>query len=78
MYHKLKVNVVRTQVNRYKIGDRQTALLLIKENRMNPVTSGAPQTYSANGTASSVMPITTDNAHDLPAKAEPNKVTLSE
>jgi hypothetical protein len=45
---------------------------------MNPVTSGAPQTYSSKGTASSVMPITTDKAHDLPAKAEPNKVTLSE
>ncbi|WP_217525717.1 hypothetical protein [Vibrio metschnikovii] len=45
---------------------------------MNPVTSGAPQTYSANGTASSVTPMTTDNTHDLSAKAEPNKVTLSE
>lgn len=46
---------------------------------MNPVTSGAPQTYSAKGTASSVMPMTSDNANDLQqAKAEPNKVTLSE
>lgn len=45
---------------------------------MNPVTSGTPQAYSAKGTTSSVMPIASENSSDLPAKAEPNKVTLSE